>query len=436
MTVTNPSGGTGSAKFPFLNPKSFGAKGPNSGVDDSLAVAAAIAAAEKENGTVYLEAGTWLAGGLEPGDLVSIIGAGDLATTIKLPNAAGNKSVLKTKRFEVGGATGGVVGLGLFNIGFDGNLANNAGNTAPVVAIDGIRMNLRKVQIKNGNINLRTLQSREDGSSTRLEDGTFSEIGLLASKEFNWLFEGPHDSTVDHLLAQTNEGINISVRKVSVWSDCHAYGNSKFNWQLRGGSLYSCIGEGASQAQFAIQADGLKLEGCEAFAAGGSDGKVGFEFGGEATTAFTTLLTDCKVENCTNGAFKFNVSASHSLISGLVSAGAGNIMSGAGAGTEVDASGVRCTGGCVDNFNVRTIASANNMEVHFGPLAKISGVAEVKKIAATYPGHEITLLLESTAKVVDGENLKLVGNSEGAANRTLTLRCDGTNWFELARAAT
>jgi hypothetical protein len=37
--------------------------------------------------------------------------------------------------------------------------------------------------------------------------------------------------------------------------------------------------------------------------------------------------------------------------------------------------------------------------------------------------------------VTDGSNLKLAGNFTTAADSTLELVCDGTNWIELGRSA-
>lgn len=413
----------------------FGNAAAGNGVtDDSEVVQAALTfAAEAGGGVVFLPPGVYLINTmLEIDNNVVIRGAGVSLTTIKLGKEV-KTSNLRTKRYELGGATGGSENIGIFDLTFDGNIAENAGVIAPVVGIDGIRPHVERVLVKNGNINMRTFQSREEKASEKLEDGIFSNIGLFGSKEFNWLFEGPHDSTIDHVLAQTNEGINISVRKVSVWNDSHAYGNAKYAWQLRGGSLFNCIGEGAEKAQLAVQADGLKVHNCEFFSSGAKDGKIGIELAGESKSAFTTLITDVKIEGCTNGAFNFLGSGSHSIITGLIAAGSGNIAAGSPGG-EVDFTGVRVTGGAVDNVNVRTFASTGTLEIHMGPIAKITGAAEVKKIAATYPGHRITLIITATAKVVDGENLKLSANGPITADDTLELVCDGTNWYETGRS--
>lgn len=70
------------------------------------------------------------------------------------------------------------------------------------------------------------------------------------------------------------------------------------------------------------------------------------------------------------------------------------------------------------------------------PLLTISGTTTITAITATHAGDEVTLLFTSTAQVTDGGNIRLAGNFTGAAGRTLTLLCDGTDWYEKARAAT
>lgn len=84
---------------------------------------------------------------------------------------------------------------------------------------------------------------------------------------------------------------------------------------------------------------------------------------------------------------------------------------------------------------VEEIASANTMSPKAtATFLKVTGTTEIKKITATFAGHVVTLKFASTPKVVDGENLKLNGNLEPTADTTLTLACDGTNWYEIARS--
>ncbi len=68
----------------------------------------------------------------------------------------------------------------------------------------------------------------------------------------------------------------------------------------------------------------------------------------------------------------------------------------------------------------------------------ITGTAAITSITATYPGHLITLQFDNTAAttgVTDGSNLKLAGNFVYTPDDTITLLCNGTNWYEVARSA-
>jgi hypothetical protein len=51
-------------------------------------------------------------------------------------------------------------------------------------------------------------------------------------------------------------------------------------------------------------------------------------------------------------------------------------------------------------------------------------------------GNRVTLIFSGTPTVTDGGNLKLAGDItwDGSGDDTLTLVCDGTNWYEVARS--
>lgn len=86
---------------------------------------------------------------------------------------------------------------------------------------------------------------------------------------------------------------------------------------------------------------------------------------------------------------------------------------------------------------IPTRASAGELRL-FGlqNVYTISGTTTITSINASdsTPNRRVTLIFTSTAQMTDGSNLKLAGNFTGAADRTITLVCDGTNWFETARS--
>jgi len=80
------------------------------------------------------------------------------------------------------------------------------------------------------------------------------------------------------------------------------------------------------------------------------------------------------------------------------------------------------------------VASAENLTLPNGSVVKVNGAAEVKKIAPAAPGTVVVLIITGTAKLLDGENLKLSAAGPVTADDTITLACDGTNWYETGRS--
>lgn len=80
------------------------------------------------------------------------------------------------------------------------------------------------------------------------------------------------------------------------------------------------------------------------------------------------------------------------------------------------------------------VASAENLTLPNGAVVKLTGAAEVKKITPATQGTVVVLIITGTAKLVDGENLKLSAAGPVTADDTITLVSDGTNWYETARS--
>jgi hypothetical protein len=69
-------------------------------------------------------------------------------------------------------------------------------------------------------------------------------------------------------------------------------------------------------------------------------------------------------------------------------------------------------------------------------IVAISGTTGITSISATgQTGRTVSLQFADVVTVTDGSNLKLAGNFTTSADDTLTLTCDGTNWYEVARSA-
>lgn len=82
------------------------------------------------------------------------------------------------------------------------------------------------------------------------------------------------------------------------------------------------------------------------------------------------------------------------------------------------------------------IASATTITIPAGAsVLKVTGTTNITGINTTSSQRRtVTLIFNDVLTVSDGSNLKLAGNFVTSADDTLTLYCDGTNWFELSRS--
>ena len=69
----------------------------------------------------------------------------------------------------------------------------------------------------------------------------------------------------------------------------------------------------------------------------------------------------------------------------------------------------------------------------------VSGTADITSISATGEAGTIATLIftgtKATNGVVDGSNLKLSATFAYTPDDTLTLVCDGTNWYQMSSSA-
>jgi hypothetical protein len=89
-----------------------------------------------------------------------------------------------------------------------------------------------------------------------------------------------------------------------------------------------------------------------------------------------------------------------------------------------------------ENPNTLTIPSATTLYVpQEMDNVLISGTTTITSIFADLQaGRRITLIFQGALTVTDGSNLKLNGNFVTTSDDTLTLVCDGTNWYEVSRS--
>lgn len=83
----------------------------------------------------------------------------------------------------------------------------------------------------------------------------------------------------------------------------------------------------------------------------------------------------------------------------------------------------------------RDVASAATVTLPtVGSMFRITGNTNITSITASWNGREATLRFASNPTLTDGSNLRLAGNLAAAADTTVTLVCDGTNWYETRRS--
>jgi hypothetical protein len=85
------------------------------------------------------------------------------------------------------------------------------------------------------------------------------------------------------------------------------------------------------------------------------------------------------------------------------------------------------------------VASAASIQPT-GTLFHVTGTTNITSMVGTIggwpiiPGTEVTIIFDGVLTFTDGSNLKLNGNFVTTADDTITLKFDGTNWYEVGRS--
>jgi hypothetical protein len=64
---------------------------------------------------------------------------------------------------------------------------------------------------------------------------------------------------------------------------------------------------------------------------------------------------------------------------------------------------------------------------------KVTGTTNITSVTASFPNRRVTLVFAGILTFTDGSNLKLAGNFVTTADDSISLVCDGTDWFETSR---
>ena len=87
------------------------------------------------------------------------------------------------------------------------------------------------------------------------------------------------------------------------------------------------------------------------------------------------------------------------------------------------------------NQGVRNVASATTITLpEITDFVIITGTSTIDSIEPSWAQRVVTLRFDSVLTINDGGNLKLAGAFVTSNEDTLTLICDGANWFETSRS--
>lgn len=148
---------------------------------------------------------------------------------------------------------------------------------------------------------------------------------------------------------------------------------------------------------------------------------------GLGTIASTEQITNTKLQNLVNNA----------TVSGIVNAEIS--ASAAIAASKLDlstvAQAVQMSGKRFGLAQGAAVASATTVTLGAdGNVFHITGTTTITGITALSAPALVVLIFDGVLTLTDGSNLKLAGNFVTTADDTITLWCDGTNYYELCRS--
>ncbi len=191
--------GDGNAEV-WLNIDDFGAVVNSSGVDNAVAIQAAIDAGIAQNRTVYIPGGVYYTSNIVLKETSRLRGEGPVQSTLRAKSG--------TTGTLVSTATTDDADIQIMDLSFDGNWPTvTSGNT---VHIRGSRPVIRNVTIINSaGVGLTTDYVLTDRLYSIL--GHFDHITIDKSKTSGWVNNGPNDSFISHVeIVDASLGTNLS----------------------------------------------------------------------------------------------------------------------------------------------------------------------------------------------------------------------------------
>ena len=109
------------------------------------------------------------------------------------------------------------------------------------------------------------------------------------------------------------------------------------------------------------------------------------------------------------------------------------VIGNATGGISLQGTSSRSHGNLTDETDA--IASAATITLPVGhDYFTITGTTNITSVTASTPERRVTLKFDGALTVTDGSNLKLAGNFVTTTGDTITLVCDGVDWWEVSRS--
>lgn len=380
--VTNATGGVSitdlrrmSPFTPFVDVTKAPYNALGDGVtDDTAAIQAAenALAAQLSGGTLYFPPNrTFMASGIIKKSNVHWLGGGFGSTFIKLKNSAptGTPLVIGDQFATLTGtnpsaAPWGITGFSIRNLTFDGNKANNASLTAPLIQWYAFGYVMDAVCVIFSHTPFYSEWTSNPGQvvlpiglEARITNCHFQQNDA-GSIQWN----GPHDSMFENITTE-NSGTGHSVWVQSkggagLWINCHAWGTTDVHWFLDAQSyLLNCEADGGGTVCGAwLRAANIQVIGGAYFGT-----PFPFQLGVVAGTAASGCqLRGVSIYNASTAAFNFLNDGGNNILEYYSSGGNAAISSGTQAFNTAIVGPIGAGGG---QFNVQTNGSVASVAV-------------------------------------------------------------------------
>lgn len=499
MTIVRPVGGPGVRNgLAVYNVKDYGAKGDGA-TNDTTAINAAISAMpaiagsfSAASGVLYFPAGRYITAGghvIASGKRTRVVGDGEYNTILyRATGSAADMFTINAQysgvelltfdgNYGAAGSGDGLVLNAAYSYARSADIANFTGNGITIGkasgAITHILDNLHLKYNQGYGIQVVTSSGSTDGmwsnvnvgnsglSAIRIQTGAqnLSNVhvwgsGIRSSTDNHGIWINSSANNLVNFESETNMGHGILIAGAGSNSNSIIGGDL---WGNAGNGIYSfgpsnrmviqgvrirnngvANTAGSSSAAFAgiRNESGLEwvVSGNQIFddgtaVAAGSYGSFSTTFSFAGRSGIFTQSAHYAETNTGGGAPDRNVITGNVMRKELSRTGVSYILLGTSNRFAHNNTGATAA---------PTVASASAVTLPADcDFIEVTGTTAITSITAGYAGRRVTLRFSnaSPGQVTDGNNLALAGSFTPTTDDTLSLACDGTNWYETGRSA-